>query len=78
MDQGAIVASGMGWQAAAAVLLLAFVFSHDLYASTTAHISAMMLAFMTVGAQLLPAEYLIPFPLMARPGRSCSATGKAL
>lgn len=50
----AIVASGMGWQAAAAVLLLAFVLSHYLFASTTTHISAMMLAFMTVGAQLLP------------------------
>jgi len=74
MDAGAIVASGMGWQAAAAVLLLAFVFSHYLFASTTAHISAMMLAFMTVGAQLLPAEYLISFPLMMTAGSAIMMT----
>lgn len=72
--KGAIVASGMGWQAAAAVLLLAFVFSHYLFASTTAHISAMMLAFMTVGAQLLPAEYLIPFLLMMTAGSAIMMT----
>ena len=42
----AIVASGMGWGAAASVLVLAFVLSHYLFASTTAHISAMMFAFL--------------------------------
>ena len=70
----AIVASGMGWQAAGAVLLLAFVFSHYLFASTTAHISAMMLAFTTVGAQLLPAEFLIPFLLMMTAGSAIMMT----
>jgi DASS family divalent anion:Na+ symporter len=40
------------------------VFSHYFFASTTAHISAMLLAFLTVGAQLIPAQYLIPFMLM--------------
>lgn len=60
----AIAASGMGWGAAAAVLVLAFVFSHYLFASTTAHISAMMFAFLSVGAALVPGEYLILFLLM--------------
>ncbi|MBA2961807.1 MULTISPECIES: DASS family sodium-coupled anion symporter [Ramlibacter] len=59
-----IVASGMGWGAIAAVLALALVYSHYLFASTTAHISAMFLAFVTVGAQLIPPEYLAPFMLM--------------
>lgn len=60
----AIVASGMGWGAAATVLVLAFVFSHYLFASTTAHISAMMFAFLSVGAALVPGEFLILFLLM--------------
>jgi DASS family divalent anion:Na+ symporter len=60
----AIVASGMGWSAAASVLVLAFVFSHYLFASTTAHISAMMFAFLSVGAALVPGQYLVLFLLM--------------
>ena len=60
----AIVASGMGWGAAASVLVLAFVFSHYLFASTTAHISAMMFAFLSVGAALVPGQYLVLFLLM--------------
>jgi len=70
----AIVASGMGWLPAAAVLVLAFVFSHYLFASTTAHISAMMLAFLTVGTQLIPAEYTIPFMLMMTAGSGIMMT----
>lgn len=62
--QGSIEASGMAWPMAAAVLVLVFVFSHYFFASTTAHISAMMLAFLTVGAQLVPAPYLVAFLLM--------------
>jgi len=60
----AIVASGMGWGAAASVLVLAFVLSHYLFASTTAHISAMMFAFLSVGAALVPGQYLVLFLLM--------------
>nr|WP_315393324.1 DASS family sodium-coupled anion symporter [uncultured Duganella sp.] len=70
----AIVASGMGWFPTAAVLLLAFVFSHYLFASTTAHISAMLFAFMSVGAQLLPAGYLVPFLLMMTAGSAIMMT----
>jgi DASS family divalent anion:Na+ symporter len=62
--KGIIVASGMDWLPIATVLVLVFVFSHYFFASTTAHISAMLLAFLTVGAQLIPAQYLIPFMLM--------------
>ncbi|UXH78891.1 anion permease [Roseateles amylovorans] len=72
--KGAIVASGMGWLPIAAVLVLAFVFSHYLFASTTAHISAMMLAFLTVGAQLIPATYLVPFVLMMTAGSGIMMT----
>ncbi len=70
----AIVASGMGWQATAAVLVLAFVFSHYLFASTTAHISAMMLAFLGVGALLIPPDYVIPFMLMMTAGSAIMMT----
>lgn len=59
-----IAASGMGWSATAVLLVTVFVVSHYLFASTTAHISAMMLAFLTVGAQLIPADYVIPFMLV--------------
>lgn len=64
----AIVASGMGWGGTAAILVLAFVYSHYLFASTTAHISAMLLAFLTVGAHLIPPEYVAPFMLMMTAG----------
>jgi len=70
----AIVLSGMGWLPVATVLLLAFVFSHYLFASTTAHISAMLFAFMSVGAQLLPAAYLVPFLLMMTAGSAIMMT----
>lgn len=70
----AIVASGMGWLPVATVLLLAFVFSHYLFASTTAHISAMLFAFLSVGAQLLPPEYLVPFLLMMTAGSAIMMT----
>lgn len=59
-----IESSGMGWLPAAAVLVLVFLFSHYLFASTTAHISAMLLAFLSVGAHLVPGAYLVPFLLM--------------
>lgn len=70
----AIEASGMGWPAVAAVLVGIFVFSHYLFASTTAHISAMMLAFLTVGAQLIPADYVVPFMLMMTAGSGIMMT----
>jgi len=70
----AIIASGMGWLSVASVLVLVFVFSHYLFASTTAHISAMMLAFLTVGAQLIPAIYIIPFMLMMAAGSGIMMT----
>lgn len=70
----AIEASGMGWPAVAAVLVGIFVFSHYLFASTTAHISAMMLAFLTVGAQLIPPDYVVPFMLMMTAGSGIMMT----
>jgi DASS family divalent anion:Na+ symporter len=70
----AIVASGMGWFPVATVLLLAFVFSHYLFASTTAHISAMLFAFLSVGAQLLPPQYLVPFLLLMTAGSAIMMT----
>jgi DASS family divalent anion:Na+ symporter len=59
-----ILVSGAGWELSAIILVLVFVFSHYLFASTTAHISAMMLAFLMVGTQLIPAEYIVPFMLV--------------
>ena len=70
----AIAGSGMGWPAAATVLVLLFVFSHYLFASTTAHISAMMLAFLTVGVQLVPPAWVVPFMLMMVAGSTIMMT----
>lgn len=69
-----ILASGMGWQPAAALLVLCFVFSHYFFASTTAHISAMMLAFLTVGLQIVPPDFHIPFLLMMASGSAIMMT----
>lgn len=69
-----IVSAGMGWEAAAALLVLLFVFSHYLFASTTAHVSAMMLALLTVGVQLVPPEYHVPFLLMMTAGSTIMMT----
>jgi anion transporter len=60
----AIASSGMGWEMIAAVLVLVFTLTHYIFASTTAHISAMMLAFLTVGVALIPGEYQGYFILM--------------
>lgn len=59
-----ILMSGISWELTAVVLVCVFLYSHYLFASTTAHISAMMLAFLTVGVQLVPAEFIMPFILM--------------
>ncbi|GGF88692.1 C4-dicarboxylate ABC transporter [Azorhizobium oxalatiphilum] len=69
-----ILASGMGWELAAALLVLCFVFSHYFFASTTAHVSAMMLAFLTVGLQLVPPDYAVPFLLMMTAGSTIMMT----
>jgi len=59
-----LAASGMHWLAAAALLIAVFIYSHYAFASTTAHISAMFLAFLTVGSAFVPAQYLQVFMLM--------------
>ncbi|RKK03024.1 DASS family sodium-coupled anion symporter [Pseudoroseomonas wenyumeiae] len=69
-----IASAGMGWEAAAALLVLLFVFSHYFFASTTAHISAMMLAFLTVGVALVPPDYTVPFLLMMVAGSTIMMT----
>jgi DASS family divalent anion:Na+ symporter len=70
----AIVASGIGWGGTAAILVAVFVFSHYLFASTTAHISAMMLAFLTVGVNLIPPAYVVPFMLLMAAGSAIMMT----
>lgn len=69
-----IAASGIGWGGTAAVLLLAFVYSHYLFASTTAHVSAMMLAFLAVGVSLIPPEYVGFFVLIMAAGSTIMMT----
>jgi DASS family divalent anion:Na+ symporter len=72
--RNSIVSAGMGWEAAAGLLVLIFVFAHYFFASTTAHISAMMLAFLTVGVALVPPEYTVPFLLMMVAGSTIMMT----
>ena len=60
----AIESSGMSWPAAMAILILTFMYTHYVFASTTAHISAMMLAFLMVGVHLIPGDYTNLFMLL--------------
>jgi DASS family divalent anion:Na+ symporter len=62
--QSGLDALGLGWFAAAALLVLLFLYSHYFFASTTAHITAMMLAFLTVGTAIVPPDYTEAFVLM--------------
>ncbi|MBL8352003.1 MAG: DASS family sodium-coupled anion symporter [Burkholderiaceae bacterium] len=58
----AIGSLGLGWQGAGALLLLAYLYAHYLFASTTAHITAMFAAFYGAGIALgAPA---LPFALL--------------
>lgn len=50
--------SGMSWPFVMFVLIATFMYTHYFFASTTAHISAMMLAFLTVGTHLIPQNYI--------------------
>jgi len=50
--QSGIVSTGLAWPASTALLILVFLYSHYFFASTTAHITAMMGAFLVVGLSL--------------------------
>lgn len=50
--QGGIGQMGLNWVAASALLLLAYMYAHYMFASTTAHITAMLAAFYTAGVAL--------------------------
>lgn len=50
--QQGIVSTGLGWPASTALQVLVFLYSHYFFASTTAHITAMMGAFLVVGLGL--------------------------
>lgn len=50
--QQGIVSTGLAWPASTAILVLVFLYSHYFFASTTAHITAMMGAFLVVGLGL--------------------------
>ena len=50
--QSGIQHTGMGWVGASALLLLAYMYAHYMFASTTAHITAMLAAFYTAGIAL--------------------------
>ncbi|ASK28099.1 DASS family sodium-coupled anion symporter [Neisseria chenwenguii] len=52
MLQTGIEHTGMGWAGASALLLLAYMYAHYMFASTTAHITAMLGAFYTAGIAL--------------------------
>ena len=44
--------TGMGWMGASALLLLVYMYAHYMFASTTAHITAMLAAFYAAGLAL--------------------------
>lgn len=53
---------GLGWMGASALLMLAYLYAHYMFASTTAHITAMFAAF--YGAGLALGAPPLPFALM--------------
>lgn len=70
--QDVIATAGMGWLAGASLLVLVFLYSHYFFASTTAHITAMMGAFLTVGLSLGAPP--MPFVLMMAAASSIMMT----
>ncbi|MBO1518621.1 anion permease [Oceanisphaera pacifica] len=70
--QNIIATAGMGWPAGAALLVLVFLYSHYFFASTTAHITAMMGAFLVVGLSLGAPP--MPFVLMMAASSSIMMT----
>lgn len=54
----------LGSLAVFALLVIVFLYSHYFFASTTAHISAMFLAFLLVGVKVISPSLHIPFFLM--------------
>lgn len=50
--ESGIASTGMGWMGACALLLLAYLYAHYMFASTTAHITAMFGAFYAAGIAL--------------------------
>lgn len=70
--QGWIAGTGMTWPLASGLIIVVFLYSHYFFASTTAHITAMMGAFLTVGLSLgAPA---MPFVLMLAAASSIMMT----
>ncbi|OOV87157.1 anion permease [Oceanospirillum linum] len=70
--QELIAQTGLGWAGASGLLVLIFLYSHYFFASTTAHITAMMAAFLTVG--LAMGAPPMPFVLMMAAASSIMMT----
>lgn len=60
--QNLIATAGLDWPAGVALLVIVFLYSHYFFASTTAHITAMMGAFLVVGLSIGAPP--MPFVLM--------------
>ena len=60
-----VFGQGLSWQLGALLLLIAYFFSHYLFASSTAHVSALYGAFLALGLKLgapaLPLALLLGF-----------------
>ena len=63
---------GLGWMGASALLVLTYLYAHYLFASTTAHITAMFAAF--YGAGLALGAPALPFALMMAAASSIMMT----
>lgn len=59
-----LVGMNLGSYAVFTILILTFTLSHYFFASTTAHVSAMFLAFLTVGVKIIDPTLVVPFFLM--------------
>lgn len=70
--QNIIANAGMAWPAGTALLVAVFLYSHYFFASTTAHITAMMGAFLVVGLSLGAPP--MPFVLMMAAASSIMMT----
>lgn len=72
--QSWMLSSHLNWRMALMLLLGIYVFSHYFFASTTAHVSAMLLAFLLIAAAVLPASVLPFFILLMAASTSIMMT----
>ena len=69
--QSGIAHMGLGWEAGCALLMLAYLYAHYVFASGTAHVTAMFGAFYGAGLALGAPPMLFALVMAAATGIMC-------